>query len=256
MKRIFMRMFAAELSGQRVLLALLFTLGLTFVAPGLLGSPVLPCPVASVATYETLGQCTIEGFTFEDFTFSESQTGGATLLTPSQITVNPTFSTPNSVSFQFFGDFSSAADQTEEYIVQYELDPVLPQIVAQSIDLGPADPVTLIGQFCGNGSLVGAYVAGSPANCSGTNEAGIFPLNLAVTSTDGSPQTTPPAQFPLIATDVDTRLVLDLDGLSSTTYFGTNAELTGVPEPSTSLWLAPGMLALFWLRKKWLANAR
>lgn len=251
-----MRMFTAELSGQRVLLALLFTLGLTFVAPGLLGSPVLPCPVASVATYETLGQCTIEGFTFEDFSFNDSSTGGATLLAASQITVNPTFSTPNSVSFQFFGNFSvSEADQTEEYIVQYELDPVLPQIVAQSIDLGPADPVTLTGQFCGNGTLVGVYVAGSPATCSGTNESGIFPLNLQVTSTDGSFQTTS-AQFPLIATDVDTRLILDLNGQSSTTYFGTNAELTGVPEPSTSLWLAPGMLALFWLRKKWLANAR
>jgi hypothetical protein len=247
-----MRMFTAELSGQRVLLALLFTLGLTLVAPGLLGSPVLPCPVASVATYLTLGQCTIEGFTFEDFTFSESSNAS---LSPSQITVNPTFSTPSSVSFQFFGAFSSVADQTEEYIVQYELDPVLPQIVAQSIDLGPADPVTLIGQFCGNGTL-GAYVAGSPANCSGTNESGIFPLNLTVTSSDGSSKTTPPALFPLIATDVDTRLVLDLVGQSSTTYFGTNAELTGVPEPSTSLWLAPGMLALFWLRKKWLANAR
>lgn len=250
-----MRMFSAELSGQRVLLALLFTLGLTFVAPGLLGSPVQPCPVASVATYETLGQCTIEGFTFEDFSFTDSSTGGATLLTASQITVNPTASTPNSVSFQFFGDFSSAADQTEEYIVQYELDPVLPQIVAQSIDLGPADPVTLTGQFCGNGSLVGTYVAGNPTTCSGTNPSGIFPLTLQTTSSDGTAKNVG-APFPLIATDVDTRLILDLDGQSSTTYFGTNAQLTGVPEPSTSLWLAPLMLALFWLRKKWMANVR
>jgi hypothetical protein len=245
-------MFQVELSGQRVLLAFLFTLGLTLVAPGLLASP---CPVASLATYQTLGTCTIEGFTFEDLMFSDSQTGGATLLTPSQITVNPTFSTPNSVSFQFYGNFSSAADQTEEYIVQYELDPVLPQIVAQGIDLGPADPVTLTGQFCGNGTLVGTYAAGSPTTCSGTNPSGIFPLTLAVTSTDGSFQAKSSA-FPMIATDVDTRLILDLNGQSSTTYFGTNAELTGVPEPSTSLWLAPGMLGLFWLRKKWLANAR
>jgi len=249
-----MRIFTAELSGQRVLLALLFTLGLTLVAPGLLASP---CPVASLATYQTLGTCTIEGFTFTLEDFIETPTGGATLLTPNQITVNPTFSTPNSVSFQFYGAFSSAADQTEEYIVQYELDPVLPQIVAESIDLGPADPVTLTGQFCGNGTLVGGYVAGTlQPTCSGTDESGIFPKHLQVTSTDGSPQTTPPSPFPLIATDVDTRLILDLNGASSTTYFGTNADLTGVPEPSTTLWLAPGMLGLFWLRKKWLSNAR
>ncbi len=246
-----MRMFTRELSGPRLLLALLFTLGLTLVAPGLLGSPV-PCPVASVAIYETLGQCTIEGFTFEDFSFTPSPNAS---LTPYDITVNPSLSTPNSVSFRFYGAFSSVAGQTEEYIVRYELDPVLPQIVAQSIDLGPSDPVTLIGQFCGNGTL-DAYVPGNPASCSGTNEAGIFPKTLAVTSTDGSPQTTPPSPFPLIATDVDTRLVLDLVGQSSTTYFGTNAELTGVPEPSSALWLAPGMLALVWLRKKWLANTR
>ncbi len=245
-------MFTAEASGHRMQLALLFALCLTFVAPALFGSP-LPCPVAPVTTYQGAGyQCTVEGYTLQDFTFSESQTGGATLLTPGEITVNPTFSTPDSVSFQFFGAFSAAAGQTEEYIVQYLLDPLLPQITGQGIDLGPSDPVTLTGQFCGNGMLVGPYAAGNPTACSGTDPSGIFPLTLQTTG-DG---TTASAPFPSTVTNVDTRLVLDLSGASSTTYFGTNAEISGVPEPSTSLWLAPGMLALLWLRKKRLANGR
>jgi hypothetical protein len=240
-------MFISESSGRRVPLALLFALGLTFVASTLFGSP-LPCPTAPVTTYEATGfQCVIEGYTLEDFTFSDSETGGATLLTPDEITVNPTFSTPSSVAFQFFGAFSAASGQTEEYIVQYDLDPVLPRVTGQSIDLGPSDPVTLTGQFCGNGMLVGPYVPGSPTNCSGTNTAGIFPLTLQTTGND----TTVSAPFPVTATTVDTRLILDLTGPSSATFFGTNADIIPTPEPSTSLWLAPGMFAMMWLRKKW-----
>ena len=249
-------MSISESSGRRLPSALLFALGLTFVASTLFGSP-LPCPTAPVTTYEPIGfQCTIEGYTLEDFSFSDSEKGGATLLTPGEITVNPTFSTPASVAFQFFGAFSAASGQTEEYVVQYELDPLLPQITGQGIDLGPSDPVTLTGQFCGNGMLVGPYVPGNPTDCSGTNPAGIFPLTLQTTGND----TTASALFPVTATTVDTRLVLDLTGPSSATFFGTNADIvptsSAVPEPSTSLWLAPGMLALLWLRKKRLANGR
>jgi hypothetical protein len=256
-------MFTAQLTGKRMVFNLLFSLGLTLLAPALFGSPV-PCPIAPLTTYEASGyQCLIEGYTLDDFTFSDSQTGGATLLTPSQITVNPSFSTPDSVSFQFFGAFSAASGQTAEYIVQYNLDPLLPKITGQGIDLGPSDPVNLTGQFCGNGLLVGPYISGSPTDCSGTNPAGIFPLTL-FTSGDSTIAT---GTFATTVTTVDTRLILDLVGDSNTTYFGTNADIiptegggggpvSGVPEPSTSLWLVPGMFAALWLRKKWLANER
>lgn len=249
-------MFISPSGGRRLPLAFIFALGLTFVASTLFGSP-LPCPTAPVTTYQAAGfQCSIEGYTFEDFTFSDSETGGATLLTPAEITVNPTFSTPDSVAFQFFGAFSAASGQTEEYIVQYDLDPVLPRITGQGIDLGPNDPVTLTGQFCGNGMLVGPFSAGSPTNCSGTNPAGIFPLTLQTTGND----TTASGVFPVTATTVDTRLVLDLTGPSSATFFGTNADViptpSSVPEPSSLFWLAPGMFAMVWLRKKRLANGR
>lgn len=254
-------MITAKLNGKRMVFNLLFILGLTLLAPALFGSPV-PCPIAPVTTYQAPGyECLIEGYTLQDFSFPPpTQTGGATLLTASQITVNPSFSTPDSVSFQFFGAFSAAAGQTAEYIVQYNLDPLLTQITGQGIDIGPADPVNLTGQFCGNGMLVGPYVAGSPTNCSGTNPAGIFPLTL-FTSGDSTIAT---GAFATTVTTVDTRLILDLVGDSNTTYFGTNADIiptgggggqvSGVPEPSTSLWLVPGMFAALWLRKKWLAR--
>jgi hypothetical protein len=249
-------MFISPSSGRRLPLAFIFALGLTFVASSLFGSP-LPCPTAPVTTYQAAGfQCSIEGYTFEDFTFSDSETGGATLLPPSEITVNPTFSTPDSVAFQFFGAFSAASGQTEEYIVQYELDPVVPRITGQGIDLGPNDPVTLTGQFCGNGMLVGPFAAGSPTTCSGSNSAGIFPLTLVTTGND----TTASGLFPVTATTVDTRLVLDLTGPSSATFFGTNADVipapSSVPEPSSLLWLAPGLFAMLWLGKKRLTNGR
>ena len=256
MWRIFTSMFISESSGRRVPLALLFALGLTFVASSLFGSP-LPCPTAPVTTYQATGfQCAIEGYTLEDFTFSDSETGGATLLPPGEITVNPTFSTPASVAFQFFGAFSAATGQTEEYIVQYELDPLLPQITGEGIDLGPADPVTLTGQFCGNGMLVGPYVPGNPTNCSGTNTAGIFPLTLETTGNGTSTSA-------LIPCDGHNRGYAPRPGSDRTIqrHLFRNKRRhyphsSSVPEPSTSLWLAPGMLGLLWLRKKRLANAR
>jgi hypothetical protein len=259
MWRIFTSMCISESSGRRIPLALLFALGLTFVASTLFGSP-LPCPTAPVTTYQATGfQCAIEGYTLEDFTFSDSETGGATLLPFSSITVNPnTFSTADSVSVQFFAPlgnpFSALSGQTAEYIAQYELDPVLPRITGQGIDLGPSDPATLTGQFCGNGTLVGPFAPGNPTTCSGSNEAGIFPLTLQTTGND----TIASALFPVTATTVDTRLVLDLTGPSSAAVFGTNADIiptpSSVPEPSSLLWLAPGMFAMLWLRKKRLAN--
>jgi hypothetical protein len=95
-------MCISESSGRRIPLALLFALGLTFVASTLFGSP-LPCPTAPVTTYQATGfQCAIEGYTLEDFTFSDSETGGATLLPFSSITVNPnTSALPTASPFSF-----------------------------------------------------------------------------------------------------------------------------------------------------------
>ena len=78
MSRSFMSMFICTIERPSVLpLAFLFALGLTFVAPALFGSPAAVPVTASVTTYQAAGfQCTIEGYTFEDFTFSDSATGG------------------------------------------------------------------------------------------------------------------------------------------------------------------------------------
>lgn len=226
-----------------------FAFGLSLLTPALFGDPLPACVEASLSTYDASGfQCTIDGYSLEDVTFSSSQTGGASLLSDSQITVDPTITTGVSVAFE--GDFVAAAGQTEEYIVQYELDPQLPRISGVSADTGKGDPITLTGQFCGNGTL-GAYVADMPTSCSGSDTSGIFPTNLQIDGNDMFAT----AEFPTLVTNLDSRLVLDLDGPASVTSFGSTANVSNVvPEPSTGLFLAPGMLAILWLRKRFLVN--
>jgi hypothetical protein len=237
--------------GQQSWTLALVAFGLALFAPGLFASP-LPCAVGTVASYVG-STCTIDGYTVNDFSFSDSSTGGAPLLSSSEITVNPTI-TPLGISFQFLGAFDIASG-TAEYIVQYDLDPLRPQVPGIDINLGPSDPVTLTGQFCGNGLLTGPYVAGEPTSCSGTDVSGIFPTTLQTTGDNTSAS----ASFPTLVTDLDSRLVLDLDGPASTQWFGSNVYVpnaSSVPEPSTALWLVPGMFGLLWLRKKRLTNGQ
>jgi hypothetical protein len=236
-------------NGQRKWLVPLAAFGLTLFAPLLFGSPIPLCTSGTVASYVG-STCSIDGYTLEDFTFSDSSTGGAPLLDPSVITVDPSVNS-SGISFQFLGDFNVPSG-TAEYIIQYELDPQLPQVNGIDIDLGPSDPVTLTGQFCGNGTFAGSYVAGQLTSCTGTDPSGIFPVTLQTTGNN----TSAGASFPVLVTDLDSRLVLDLDGPASVTSFGSNVGISSVPEPSTSLLLAPGMLGLLWLRKRFLTTNR
>jgi hypothetical protein len=250
-------------TGQRFPLFLIAGFGLTFFVPSMFGQslappPPSPCVQASVATYATEGfECSIDGYVLDGFTFSSSETGEATLLSDSDIILTPSTSSSGMLfhfapASGFF--FDVPEDQTAEYIFQYELDPVLPRIQGTSIDTGPNDPVTLIGQFCGNGT-VAPYVVGNTTSCSGTDPAGIYPSELEVT---GNSQTAS-GTFPVLVTDLDTQLILDLDGPANVAFFesgvGVNGSDSTVPEPSTALWLVPGVLALAWLRKRSLAKA-
>jgi hypothetical protein len=241
--------------GQRVPLFLLAGLGLTLFAPMTFASP---CATATISTYDSESfTCTIDGYTLEDFTFGEFETGGATLLSDSQIILTPTTS-PGGMLFTFSPasepNFEDGAGQTEEYVFQYELDPVLPKVTGTSIDTGPNDPVTLTGQFCGNGTVLPISplpYAGQPTYCTGSGA--VYPVLLQVT---GDSQTASQT-FSTAVTDLDTQLILDLDGPASVPFFqsGVVVPSSPTPEPSTALWLVPGMLALGWLRKRSLAKA-
>jgi hypothetical protein len=217
--------------------------------------PPSPCVQASVATYDAAGfECSIDGYTLGDFTFGSSETGEASLLSDSDIILTPSVNSGGMLFHFSAADgfaFSTSDGETAEYIFQYELDPVLPRIQGTSIDTGPNDPVTLIGQFCGNGT-VAPYVAGNPTSCSGTFPGGIFPSELQVTGNDQAATGT----FPVVVTDLDTQLILDLDGAASVEYFESGVGVNGspVPEPASALWLVPGMLGLAWLRKRSLAK--
>jgi hypothetical protein len=247
----------AKSSGHRLGLTLSFALGLTLSAPALFGTT---CGTATLSTYDAAGYvCTLGEYNLYDFTFSSSETGGAELLSDSQITVNPTGSTPTAISVQFSptipDGFSVSSGQTAEYVIQYQLDPVFPTIKGATVDLGPNDPVSLTGQFCGNGTINSGL--GLPTSCTGTNTAGIFPFTQDLPGTGTAASAT--FAFSQLVSSLDTRLILDLDGPAEVDSFGSVANVTeggpsAVPEPSTSLLLAPGLLAFVWLRKKWQAR--
>ncbi len=229
--------------------------GLTLIAPALFANPLPTCAMASLSTYDAANyECTLGDFTLEDFTFSATGTGGAVLDTDSQILVDPTGSTPTSISVQFStpGGFMVSSGQTAEYVVQYVIDPMLPSITAATIDLGPNDPVTLSGGFCGNG-IITSFTPGADPFCTGDASLGIYPAELQLTGTGPAASSDPHLFPPSVVNTLDTELILDLDGPAEADYFGSTASVTSggpaaVPEPSTTLWLAP-LLGLMWLRR-------
>jgi hypothetical protein len=245
----------ASVTVRTTWLFLVTALALAVLTPGLSGTP-LPCVVGTVADYQAAGfQCTMGSYTLEQFTFSDSATGGASLVDPSNISVVPTFNAATGIAVEFDANFSANVGQTAQYIIQYELDPLLPRLTGTSISTGPNDPVTLTGQFCGNGTLA-AYVAGQPTSCTGTAIAGIFPLTLTITGNNQMNS----QSFPVLVTDIDTRLILDLEGPASVYTFGmatsfATPDISLSPEPSTFLLLASGLFALICCRRK-LVNTR
>lgn len=241
-------------SGRCVRLALLIVLALISV-PALFASTLTPqCGQGTLADYLAQGACTLGDYTLSGFTFSDSGTGDANLLSASQIMVDPTGSTINNLSVQFSADggFHVGEGQTAEYVFEFILDPAFPSISGPSIDMGPNDPATLMGEFCGDGTLVSAPKT-SPVVCQGSAGTGIFPATLLIAG-NGNPSSQS-TQFPSLVTTMDSRLILDLTGPANVDSFGWSAGVTGggpsqVPEPSTTLFLIPALGMLAWWRKK------
>jgi hypothetical protein len=226
-------------------------LPLTIAALALFAPAVFaaPCEVAPLTTYEAAGfTCTIDGYTLSDLTFTSSSTGGAPVAPDSDITVNPFIDSSGYVIQFESDDFVNDTSGTAEYIAQYELDPVFPRINGIDMDLGPADPPNLIGQFCGNGTFTGPFDPSNPTTvgCEGTDPSGIFPLALGPLDTNNSDVS---GDFPIPVTDVDNRLILQLEGPSSAQWFEEGISLT-TPEPSMLALLIPGLVGLLLLGKR------
>jgi hypothetical protein len=208
------------------------------------------CGLSSLAVYLQEGSCTIGNYTLTSFTFQSSSTGEASLLSPAQITVDPTGSTLTDIALQFSapGGFTAGAGQTAEYIFHWNLDPFFPSIGGPIINMGPNDPPTLTGEFCGDGLLSSAPGA-QPVMCTGSAPTGIFPRRLQIVGM-GQPASVS-AQFPSLVTTMDNRLILDLNGPASVSSFGWQGVVTPTssPEPATWMLLVSGLVALC-LRKK------
>jgi hypothetical protein len=219
-------------------------LGLAAFAPAMFASP---CMDESLSTYDTAGfTCTIDGYTLSDVTFSES--GGAD-LPDSEITVVPSI-TSSGFQFEFEGDFTdSSMTNTAYYIVQYELDPVFPKVNGIDIGLGPADPPTLYGQFCGDGTISSTFDPTHPLDFTCT--AGGEPAVLEVVGNNESDS----ENFATQVTNVDSQLILQLDCDSTAASFS-GGVLLATPEPSLLALLIPGLIGLLLMGRKRLASAR
>jgi hypothetical protein len=238
-------------AGRWLRLSVLILLSLLASVPSLFGSPIA-CGQTTLSDLLSQGACTIGDYTLTDFTFSSSGTGDINLVSASDIIVDTTASTPTDLSVQFStsGGFQAADGQTAEYIVHFNLDPLFPTIAGPVLDLGPYDPVTLTGEFCGDGTLVSAPNA-QPVMCTGSAQTGIFPARVQIAGTGSSSPTFQGYQFPSAVTTMDTRLILDLTGPANASYFGIGVNVTPVPEPRTAaLFLIPALLALVSFRKK------
>lgn len=245
------KMLKQHKTERRVPFSLLIVLGVMAYVPSLFGDPI-QCGQASLADYLEQGACTIGDYTLKNFTFDSVGTGDANVLSASQIMIDPTGSTRSDISLQFTADggFHVAEGQTAEYIFHWNLDPFFPSIGGAGIDLGPNDPVNLTGEFCGDGVLTSAPKA-QPVLCTGSAPTGIFPGSLLIVGA-GEPASQS-LKFPTLVTTMDNRLILDLTGPASVDSFGWHAGVTPtppVPEPSTALFLIPGLMAVAWLRKK------
>ena len=240
--------------GRCARLAMLIVFALISV-PAMFASTLTPqCGQGSLADYLAEGSCTLGDYTLSGFTFSDSGTGDANLLSASQILVDPTGSTINNLSVQFSADggFQVGEGQTAEYVFEFTVDPAFPSISGPSIDMGPNDPATLTGEFCGDGTIVSAPKT-SPVVCQGTAGTGIFPATLLIAG-NGNPSSVG-SQFPSLVTTMDSRLILDLTGPAYVQSIGLGVGVTeggpsSVPEPSTTLFLIPALGLLAWWRKK------
>lgn len=123
------------------------------LACGLLSAAPPPCITGTLASYIALGAegCTFDGNVFANFTYSANASGGASKITPEEITLAPALFAPETTKLDFSAPWSVGADQTQESVISYT-------VVPPSTDTHPAQLDLTLGAVHIGGVIGGVTV--------------------------------------------------------------------------------------------------
>lgn len=196
------------------------------------------CTTDTLQNYINLPSgCTIDGFTFFDFTFAPPVTSGTPAASASNIDVTPSISAFGpSVEFSS-SFFSISGNASASYGIDYGVDPG-PVIGGESLSLDPPQ---------GGVTVTQDYFPNTPPGC---GDCPFFPLT--VTPADPNASLTFPAPTSQVAVTTDIELSSTLaqpagfDSFTNTTDLTSNA----VPEPAAAALVTAGCAALLGFCRK------
>jgi MYXO-CTERM domain-containing protein len=215
------------------------------------GPAPAPCVTATLDVYESLGAggCSIEDFTFMNFTFETlSATGGAIPITSSDITVRPS-SAGGNLSVAFFSPgFSVAGSEFVQYQINYLVDPLPPVIIRYDEDMFAESPVAPGTADINTALCIGATFSAVNGLCSPDGTSAF--LNTFHHGTANDTKLFDSVTFPgVYMVDVKNTITLAANGATSQIDgFGNTAGTA--PEPGAWLLAASGLLAVVLRRKR------
>jgi hypothetical protein len=207
------------------------------------------CVTDTLQNYENLGStgCTIDGFTFFDFTFAGmANSGSPPIATASNIDVTPATS-PSGPTIEFSSTptyFTLTGSESATYNINYGVDPG-PVIGGESLSLDPPQ---------GDVSITQDYFPNTPPGC---GDCPFFPLTVTPLNPNASLTFPAPTSQVAVTTDISITSTpaqsAGFDSFANTTDLTT----TATPEPAPGVLLTAGcaiLLGFYWKRRRLSGN--